>query len=95
MGKTADSWTVEGALSVTGAQTLTGATTCSSTLYANGPCTFPGSVLCGTQNSNYLANYAFFLVDSDGFKVSGMKWIDQNTGAYKTVYVHNGSVLTE
>ena len=82
MGKTADGWTVEGALAVTGATTHTGAVTFSAGIDA-------------AQQTNYLTNYAGFILDSDGFKTWGLKIYDQYTGAYKTMYVWNGSVLTE
>jgi len=81
MGKTSDDWEVTGALAVTGASTMTGAVT------------FSGGI-DAAQQTNYLTNYAGFILDSDGFKIWGCKVYDQYSGAYKTLYVYNGSVLT-
>jgi hypothetical protein len=107
MGTTADSWTVAGALNVSGAatlsstlavagaSTLTGAVTCSSTLTVDGASTQTGDVaMAAALNVGSIQESTYdwmYVGGSKGPKMLGAEWYDWGTNVYRACYLKNGT----
>lgn len=96
MGKTADSWTVGGALAVTGASSFTGAI---------GATTIAGTTISGTDVntdntkigvsvSSYRTKYNWCVADGvNPITFDCMRLYDFGSNTFKRFYVYNGSVV--
>ncbi len=104
MGTTSDSWSVGGALAVTGtteftgAQTFTGAAAFSSTVDVTGTATFDGAVTAGDSTAALAmdeTDYSWFYCDGTNRPAfNSIQLYDWGTGAMANVYLENGTIYT-